>query len=351
MFFRRNAIHLILTASLAAPLSIGVGACNSNSGPKVAAVKAGDMPDGGDWTGVYYSQTYGYLHLIKEGDTVSGKWRNTAGDAWGEMSGKVTGNLLKYEWKEHNIGMVGPSATTSGRGYFLYSSPKAGEAHELPGEWGLKTDETGQTWKAVKQANMQPNPDSVMPDEIEGRSRAAAGTKTISPSPSRLPTTATATTSQAATTTCPRLSAIDVHGGKSSQPGASVRRAADFRARGTRSHGRVHRPARRAGSFALKKHLGSLARKQEAALPEVSEPEAFRHFVRLSQWNFSIDTQFYPARLVHHEVQPQGERVGGAPRRICQAPSGHARAPRPGRARAHGSTPGAARRNRRHGRL
>jgi glycine dehydrogenase subunit 2 len=40
--------------------------------------------------------------------------------------------------------------------------------------------------------------------------------------------------------------------------------------------------------------LGSLARRSPAALPEVSEPEAFRHFVRLSQWNFCIDTQFYP---------------------------------------------------------
>ncbi|MCA9634096.1 MAG: aminomethyl-transferring glycine dehydrogenase subunit GcvPB [Myxococcales bacterium] len=40
--------------------------------------------------------------------------------------------------------------------------------------------------------------------------------------------------------------------------------------------------------------LGVLARQEPAALPEVSEPEAFRHFVRLSQWNYSIDTQFYP---------------------------------------------------------
>jgi glycine cleavage system P protein (glycine dehydrogenase) subunit 2 len=40
--------------------------------------------------------------------------------------------------------------------------------------------------------------------------------------------------------------------------------------------------------------LGALARSAPAELPEVSEPEAFRHFVRLSQWNFSIDTQFYP---------------------------------------------------------
>lgn len=40
--------------------------------------------------------------------------------------------------------------------------------------------------------------------------------------------------------------------------------------------------------------LGALRRREPAGFPEVSEPEAFRHFVRLSQWNFSIDTQFYP---------------------------------------------------------
>jgi len=40
--------------------------------------------------------------------------------------------------------------------------------------------------------------------------------------------------------------------------------------------------------------FGRLARSQPADLPEVSEPEAFRHFVRLSQANFCIDTQLYP---------------------------------------------------------
>ena len=43
-----------------------------------------------------------------------------------------------------------------------------------------------------------------------------------------------------------------------------------------------------------KQALPGLERKSPAGLPEVSEPEAIRHFVRLSQWNFSIDTQFYP---------------------------------------------------------
>ncbi len=40
--------------------------------------------------------------------------------------------------------------------------------------------------------------------------------------------------------------------------------------------------------------LGSLTRKRAAGLPEVAEPEVVRHFTRLSTWNFSIDTNFYP---------------------------------------------------------
>jgi glycine dehydrogenase subunit 2 len=40
--------------------------------------------------------------------------------------------------------------------------------------------------------------------------------------------------------------------------------------------------------------FGEMARREAAGLPEVSEPEAVRHFVRLSQMNFSIDSQFYP---------------------------------------------------------
>jgi glycine dehydrogenase subunit 2 len=40
--------------------------------------------------------------------------------------------------------------------------------------------------------------------------------------------------------------------------------------------------------------LAGLARKASAALPEVAEPEVVRHFTRISQWNYSIDTNFYP---------------------------------------------------------
>lgn len=39
---------------------------------------------------------------------------------------------------------------------------------------------------------------------------------------------------------------------------------------------------------------GALVREAPAELPEVTEPEVVRHFTRLSQWNYSIDTGFYP---------------------------------------------------------
>ncbi|MCA9601531.1 MAG: aminomethyl-transferring glycine dehydrogenase subunit GcvPB, partial [Myxococcales bacterium] len=43
-----------------------------------------------------------------------------------------------------------------------------------------------------------------------------------------------------------------------------------------------------------KAHFGALHRDEAPALPEVSEPEAFRHYVRLSAQNFAIDKSLYP---------------------------------------------------------
>jgi hypothetical protein len=172
-----HAIVKQLAALLIAALALSLSACGSTQSGKVSNVSAGEMPIGGDWSGVYYSPVYGYLHLIAEGNSASGKWRTADGGAWGEMHGTLNGNLMKYEWTEHKIGLVGPSATSKGRGYFKYTAPKEGESHEIVGEWGLKDDEAGNSWKAVKQQNMRPDPNSVMPDEIEGRTEAGGWDK------------------------------------------------------------------------------------------------------------------------------------------------------------------------------
>jgi len=47
-------------------------------------------------------------------------------------------------------------------------------------------------------------------------------------------------------------------------------------------------------SVDAKEAFGNMARTRPAMLPEVSEPEVVRHYVRLSQQNFAIDTGMYP---------------------------------------------------------
>jgi glycine dehydrogenase subunit 2 len=47
-------------------------------------------------------------------------------------------------------------------------------------------------------------------------------------------------------------------------------------------------------------------RKAPAALPEVSEMQAVRHYTRLSQKNFSIDTHFYPLGSCTMKYNPRG---------------------------------------------
>jgi hypothetical protein len=156
-------------------LCAGAAACGPKDGPKMAQVSAGSMPEGGDWAGVYYSQLYGYLHILADGRAANGAWRTTAGDQYGEMSGETDGDLFRYAWTERRIGAVGADANRKGKGYFKYTIPKAGEAHVIKGEWGLNDSDSGNPWEAVKQKNMPPNLDSVRPDEIEGRVTGAGG--------------------------------------------------------------------------------------------------------------------------------------------------------------------------------
>jgi len=58
----------------------------------------------------------------------------------------------------------------------------------------------------------------------------------------------------------------------------------------------------------------ALLRQCPAALPEVSEPQVMRHFVRLSQWNYAIDTGMYPLGSCTMKYNPRvNEAVAAQP--------------------------------------
>lgn len=163
----RTVNQWVMVAALGMPLAATVACGGSQKDAVVRAnVKPGDMPPGATWTGVYYSQLYGYLHLIKEGNNIEGRWRTTNGDRWGEMAGTVTGDVYRFEWTEHIIGQVGAHADRSGKGYFRYVRPEGKlVVDEIQGEYGLGADEAGNEWKAVKQRNMDPDFSEVVPEE------------------------------------------------------------------------------------------------------------------------------------------------------------------------------------------
>jgi hypothetical protein len=173
----RTVRRIVLVFGLLMPVMGALG-CGPGKA-KTPVITAGQMPEGASWKGVYYSQIYGNLHLVEEGGEIKGAWRTVAGEAWGELKGKSDGNLLRYEWVEHRIGMVGPSADRTGHGYFKYTR-KASEGNvkdpdEIKGEWGLADSETGNSWKATRQTNVEPELKSVKPDEVESAQPVQAG--------------------------------------------------------------------------------------------------------------------------------------------------------------------------------
>lgn len=158
----RRLWALACAAGLVLTLPVVAGCGPSNSDAKSANVQAGDLPEGAEWNGVYFSELYGYLHLVQDGNAISGKWLRPHKDRWGEVNGQVTGDLMKFEWKEHTVGLVGPNATKTGRGYFKYKRPQGDNVDDqIVGEIGRGADEVGDPWDAIKQRNVKPDLGSI----------------------------------------------------------------------------------------------------------------------------------------------------------------------------------------------
>jgi hypothetical protein len=135
-------------------------ACGGGRTAKFAEIKAGELPKGETWEGVYYSPVYGYLHLVPNGDNIVGRWKRTDSSHWGELSGTVEGNLFRFTWTEHRIGAVGPSGDIHGSGVFVYRVPPQKDDSvkaipELEGKYTLDDSDDVGDWHCVKQVNLK----------------------------------------------------------------------------------------------------------------------------------------------------------------------------------------------------
>jgi hypothetical protein len=152
----------VLSALCALPLAMGGCGDGSGGDAKHATVTVGTMPQGAEWAGVYYSELYGYLHLVSDGGGVNGRWLRPTKNKCGEVKGTVDGDVLKFTWTEHVVGAVGPNSSSTGHGYFKYKRPEGDNVDDtIVGEVGKGSDEVGVPWDAVKQRNVVPDPKSI----------------------------------------------------------------------------------------------------------------------------------------------------------------------------------------------
>jgi hypothetical protein len=163
MRISRARTHLVCLAASLAVIAAGgvVAGCNGNNGPKVAHVGAKSMPDGQEWTGVYFSPQFGELHLVEKDGHAYGRWKAKDESKWGKMSGTVDGAVFHFSWDEYLSGFsFGTAGHQHGKGYFVFGIDGDGNP-TIKGEYGNDEDEVGAPWNAVKEKNKVPHPDTI----------------------------------------------------------------------------------------------------------------------------------------------------------------------------------------------
>ena len=117
--------------------------------------KAGPLPEGATFYGVWQSPQYGNMHLCQSGKQVIGDY--VKHERAGRIQGNVDGDLLVFQWEDRRELVSGKPQVRRGRGYFRIQIGEDGDQY-VKGEWGMDDDLSGGgPWNAVKLRKGQPD--------------------------------------------------------------------------------------------------------------------------------------------------------------------------------------------------
>ncbi len=140
----------------------------SACGGAAVGLRAGPMPEGGSFTGVWFSPQYGEMHMEQSGATVIGKFAKE--EKVGRIQGTADGDLMRFEWTQKREMIVGRPTQSRGHGYFRVSYDESEKAWKLEGRWGSDDSETnGGPWTAIRARNRRPE----LGDESSGGGRSS----------------------------------------------------------------------------------------------------------------------------------------------------------------------------------
>ncbi|MBW1755155.1 MAG: hypothetical protein JRJ80_03190 [Deltaproteobacteria bacterium] len=117
--------------------------------------KAGPLPEGATFYGVWQSPQYGNMHMCQSGKQVIGDY--VKHERAGRIQGDVDGDLLIFQWEDRRELVAGKPQVRRGRGYFQIQIGEDGDQY-VKGEWGMDDELSGGgPWNAVKLRRGQPD--------------------------------------------------------------------------------------------------------------------------------------------------------------------------------------------------
>jgi len=117
--------------------------------------KAGPLPEGATFYGVWQSPQYGNMHLCQSGKQVIGDY--VKHERAGRIQGDLEGDLLIFQWEDRRELVSGKPQIRRGKGYFRIEIGEDGDTY-VKGEWGMDEDLSGGgPWNAVKLRRGQPD--------------------------------------------------------------------------------------------------------------------------------------------------------------------------------------------------
>jgi hypothetical protein len=128
----------------------GILGCGGSQKPK-----AGPLPEGATFYGVWQSPQYGNMHLCQSGGQVIGDY--VKHERGGRIQGDLDGDLLIFQWEDRRELVSGKPQIRRGRGYFRIEIGEDGDTY-VKGEWGMDDALSGGgPWNAVKLRRGQPD--------------------------------------------------------------------------------------------------------------------------------------------------------------------------------------------------
>jgi len=117
--------------------------------------KAGPLPEGATFYGVWQSPQYGNMHMCQSGKQVIGDY--VKHERAGRIQGDIDGDLLIFQWEDRRELVAGKPQVRRGRGYFRIQIGEDGDQY-VKGEWGMDDDLSGGgPWNAVKLRRGEPD--------------------------------------------------------------------------------------------------------------------------------------------------------------------------------------------------